>query len=112
MKQLCKWKRCKLDNLSRKKQYFELYVATPEPPPPDPWSEDEESDLKKLLLPNMPLKETHLGVAAKQMAVATANNLAHLDEETRRKLLQSLATFERDHPSSPRVDCRYSFINF
>jgi len=30
------------------------------------------------------------------MAVATANNMEHTDEETHHELLQSLATFERD----------------
>jgi len=44
----------------------------------------------------MPLQQTHLGVAAKQMAVATANNLGRLNEETRHKLLHSLATFEHN----------------
>jgi len=48
----------------------------------------------------MPMKETQLGVATKQMDVATSNNLAHFDQETGHKLLQSLATFERDHPPS------------
>ena len=76
-------------------------MTTPEPPTPDPWTEEEESHLQKLLKPDMPLQETHLGVAAKQMAVATANNLAHLDDDTRHKLLQSLATFERDQRDTP-----------
>jgi len=49
----------------------------------------------------MPLQQTHLGVAAKQMAEATANNLGHLDGNTHHKLLQSLDAFDRDHPSSP-----------
>jgi len=51
--------------------------------------------------PDMPLQETHLGVAAKQMAVATANNMGRLDEETRHKLLQSIASFDRDQPNAP-----------
>jgi len=101
IKLLCKWKRIKTDNLTRKEQLFDLYVANPEPPPPEPWTEEEESDLQKLWQPDMPLHETHLGVAARQMAVATSNNIARLDGETRKKLLQSLATFDRDHPSSP-----------
>jgi len=102
IKQLCKWKHCKIDNLTRKQQYFDLYMTTLEPPTPDPWTEEEESDLQKLLKPDMPLQETHLGVAAKQVAVATANNLAHLDEDARHKLLKSLATFERDQRDTPQ----------
>jgi len=76
-------------------------MANPEPPPPEPWTEEEESDLEKLGQPDMPLRETHLGVAARQMAVATSNNIARLDGETCQNRLQSLATFDRDHPSSP-----------
>jgi len=101
IKLLCKWKRCKIDNLSRKKQYFDAYLEAPEPPNPDPWTEDEESALLELMRPDMPLQETHLGVAAKQMAVATANNMGRLDEEIRHKLLQSLAAFDRDQPNAP-----------
>jgi len=42
----------------------------------------------------MPLQESQLGVAAKQMAMATANNMAKLDRNTRNQLLQSIAAFD------------------
>jgi len=95
IKLLCKWKEIKVKD-DKKEEMYRLYIVQPEPPMPEPWSEEEESDLQRLLNPVMPLQQTHLGVAAKQMAVATANNLGRLDEETRHKLLQSLATFERN----------------
>ena len=43
---------------------------------------------------SVPLKENHLGVAARQMAVATANNIDKLNRNARNKLLQSIATFD------------------
>jgi len=100
IKLLCKWKRVKIV-VDKKKELFDLCLSNPEPPAPEPWTEEEESELQEMLKPDMPLKQTHLGVTAKQMAVATANNLEHVDKETNRKLLQSLATFERNqHDSS------------
>ena len=80
---------------------FNLYSSAPEPPLVEPWSQEEELELLELAKPDMPLQQTHLGVAAKQMAEATANNLGRLDGNARHKLLQSLAAFDRDHPSSP-----------
>jgi len=80
---------------------FNLYSSAPEPPLAEPWSEEEELELLELAKPDKPLHQTHLGVAAKQMAEATANNLGHLDGETRHKLPQSLAAFERDQPNAP-----------
>ena len=85
----------------KKEEMFNLYKSAPEPPLVEPWSEEEESDLLELVKPNMPLEQTQLGVAAKQMAVATANSIARLDGETRHKLLQSLATFDRAQHSIP-----------
>lgn len=82
------------------KQLYDLYLSNPEPLLLDPWSDKEKLELQELLQPDMPLEQTHLGVAAKQMAVATVNNLAHLDGETHNKLLQSLTTFECDQCSA------------
>ena len=80
---------------------FNLYSSAPEPPLAKPWSEEEELELLELAKPDKPLHQTHLGVAAKQMAEATANNLGHHDGETRDKLLQSLAAFDRAQPNAP-----------
>jgi len=55
---------------------------------------EEEAELEKLKNPDMPLQESQLGVAAKQMAMATANNMAKLDRNTRNQLLQSIAAFD------------------
>jgi len=100
IKVLCKWKGIKV-KADKKEEMFTLYNSAPEPPLVKPWSEEEESDLLELVKPNMPLEQTHLGVAARQMAVATANNMARLDEDTRHQLLQSLATFDHAQHSTP-----------
>jgi len=62
-------------------------------PQPTIWTEEDESELHQLLWLDMPLLETYMCVAAKQMDVATANNLEHLEGQTHNKQLQSLATF-------------------
>lgn len=78
IKFLCKWKQIKIvkdedgNTPSLKRELFNLYLLYPKPPVPKPWSKEEESELQELLKPNMPLPQTHLGVAAKQMAVTTA----------------------------------------
>jgi len=75
IKQLCEWKHCKTETLRRKKQVFEVHQTTPELPLPEPWTEEDKSELQQFLWVDMSLQETHLCVAAKQMDVATANNL-------------------------------------
>jgi len=55
IKLLCKWKQIKTDNLTRKEQLFDLCMANPEPPPREPWTEEEEPNLQKLQQPDMPL---------------------------------------------------------
>jgi len=64
-------------------------------------TEEDEEDLRVLKEDDVPLEETQLGVAARQMAVATANNMSKLDRKTRNELLESIAAFDmaaRDTP--------------
>jgi len=50
--------------------------------------------LQALKEEHVPLENTQLGVAAKQMAVATANNMSKLNRNTRDQLLKSVAEFD------------------
>jgi len=100
IKLLCKWKQVKV-KADMKDVMLNLYSSAPEPPLAKPWSEEEELELLELAKRDMPLQQTHLGVAAKQMHEATANNLGRLDGETQHKLLKSMAAFDRDQPNAP-----------
>jgi len=64
IKLLCKWKSLKVGDCDAKKKMYDMYILEPEPPAPTPWSEDGESELQRLLKPDMPLEQTQLGVAA------------------------------------------------
>jgi len=95
LKVLVNWKRIKIPRDAAKKvDLIALYVRNPEPPEPVPWTEEDQSKLESLKNPLVPLPETALGVAANQMASAVSNNIANLSEDSRRMLLQSLASFE------------------
>jgi len=99
-KLLCKWKNAKMTKArggklpDKKADFVALYFAHPDPPEATPWTKDDESELVHLKSEDIPLKDTHLGVAARQMAVATANNMAKLDRNTRNQLLQSVAAVD------------------
>ena len=77
-------------------------MTKPPPPPIIPWLDAEESRLQELKAVNVPMEETALGVAAKQMARGIANSIHHLDDESRHSLLQSLASFEASNPTAGR----------
>jgi len=100
VKLLCKWKGAKNAKVNgkipdKKSDFAELYFATPDPPAPKPWTDQDEESLQFLKEEDVPLEETQLGVAAWQMAVATDNNMEKLDRDTCNKLLQSIAAFDR-----------------
>jgi len=94
IKLLCKWKGCKVTSSKNKEQHIAAYENTPRPPTPQPWTLDEETMLNTLKEEEIELKDTALGVAAKQMAAAVTQNMEKLDDESRLKLLQSLAKYQ------------------
>ena len=100
LKLLCSWKKAKLTKgddrkkKDKKEDYVALYFSLPEPPDSALWSLDDEAELEDMKKEDVPLKDTHLGVAARQMAVATANNMSKLDRNTRNQLLESIAAFD------------------
>ena len=106
IKLLCKWKGTKNTKINgkvpdKKENFAKLYFETADPPPPKRWTEEDEEALRVLKEDDVPLEETQLGVAARQMAVATANNMSKLDRKTRNELLESIAAFDmaaRDTP--------------
>jgi len=110
LKLLCKWKKAGLTkgdngkNKDKKEDLAALYFSHPEPPNPTPWSEDEEAIMQGLKREDVPIEQTHLGVAARQMAVATANNMSKLDRNTRNQLLKSIADFDAAEQSASRVN--------
>ena len=61
------------------------------PPTPEPWTDKEEALLNTLKTDNIDLKDTALGMAAKQMAMAATHNMEKLDDETWNMLLKSVA---------------------
>ena len=81
---------------------MDLCLTKPPPPPIVPWSDAKESRLQELKAVDVPMEETALGVAAKQMARSVANSTHHLDDESRHSLLQSLASCEASNPTAGR----------
>ena len=77
-----------------KPEYVLAYVAAPRPAPPEPWTEEDENKLLAITSDEIDLKDTALGVAAKQMAAAVTQNIGKLDRNSRNLLLQSLAKFD------------------
>jgi len=109
IKLLCKWKKAKMGKINgkvpdKKSDLAELYFNTPDPPAPEPWTEDDEELLQSLKEEEVPLESTQLGVAARQMAVATANNMEKLDKNTRNQLLKSIADFDMAEQAASRVN--------
>ena len=102
---LCKWKDCKLKSTVAKPELVSAYIAAARPPTPEPWTQKEEDELLAAQGDDIDLKDTALGVAAKQMAAAVAENMSKLDDKTRHELLQSLAKFDSnvDHESTDRA---------
>jgi len=95
IKLLCKWKGIKiLKDDDKKKNLYDLHLSHPNPLASEPWPEEDEAELQKLLKPDMPIEQTHLGVAARQMAATTANSMSKLDRNTRNQLLESIAAFD------------------
>ena len=97
-KLLCKWKGCKLTGPLTKHEYVKAYAAAARPPLPVPWTQEDESKLLTIRSEDVELKDTALGVASKQMAAAVTQNMSKLDADSRHKLLQSLAQFDRGAP--------------
>lgn len=65
----------------RKADTVHAYIKAPKPPIVKTWTRSEEAALQKLKEALIPLRDTALGVAAKQMARAVSKNIDHLDEE-------------------------------
>jgi len=93
-KLLCKWKRCKLSSNPQKEGFVSACVAAARPSTPEPWSQEDEDLLLAVASDNVELKDTALGVATKQMAIAVSQNMGNLDEKLHHDLLQSLAKFD------------------
>ena len=97
---LCKCKKVKISNgdngrkKDKKEDFAALCFEHPDLPEAAPWTDDDEAELQELKREDVSLEQTHLGVAAKQMAVATTNNMAKLDRNTRNQFLQSIAAFD------------------
>ena len=81
VKMLLKWKKVKPQS-SKKRDLVDAYITAPKPKIQKIWSRFEEDALQKLKSEDIPMKDTAIGVATKQMAQALTNNLAHLDKET------------------------------
>ena len=93
IKLLCNWKGLKLA-ASKKQDFVSAYVAAARPPSPEPRTIEDEQALLNIQSHNTHLKDTALGVAAKQMAVAVTANMGKLNANSRHLLLQSLAKFD------------------
>ena len=87
----CKWKACKIPSSNNKEQHIAVHLKMSRLPTPEPWTEEEGALLKTLKTDNVDLKDTALGVAAKQRATAVAHDMEKLDDKTWNKLLKSLA---------------------
>jgi len=93
IKLLCKWKCLKL-TATKKQDFVSAHVAAARPPSPERWTIEDEQALLNIQSQNIHLKDTALGVAAKQMAVAVTANMGKLNANSRHLLLQSLAKFD------------------
>jgi len=90
---LCKWKKCKLISSLTKPEYVLAHVVAPRPAPPEPWTQEDENKLLVISSDDIDLKDTALGVAAKQMA-ATVTQVLH---RTLASLTGILATCFSNH---------------
>ena len=70
------------------------HIAAARPSTPQPWSQEEEDTLLAVSSDDIDMKDTALGVATKQMAIAVSQNMSNLDAKSRHDLLQSLAQFD------------------
>jgi len=90
-KLLWKWKGCKVHSSKNKVLHIDACLQKLRPPLPEPWTPEEEAMLVALKGDDIDIKDTALGVAAKQMAAAVTNNMEKLDDATHHEVLQSLA---------------------
>jgi len=97
IKTLLKWKKVKVVS-NRKRDMVDAYIAAPKPKIQKVWTRSEENVLQQLKSLDVPLKDTALGVASKQMARAVGNNLAQLDTDS----LDALKNAIRDHDDNHR----------
>jgi len=104
IKLLCKWKNCKLPAVKNKEHLVAAHLKMPRPPTPEPWTPEDDARLAALKAEDVDLKDTALGVAAKQMAAAVSQNTEKLDEETRHELLQSLAKYDSSSNEARRAN--------
>jgi len=91
-------KRLQINGSSDQSEYVKACAAAARPPLPVPWTQEDERKLLTIQSEDIDLKDTALGVAAKQMAAAVTQNMSKLDADSRHKLLQSLAQFYRESP--------------
>jgi len=103
-KLLCKWKGCKVHSSKNKVLHIDAYLQMSRPPLPEPWTPEEEAMLVALKGDDIDIKDTALGVAAKQMAAAVTNNMEKLDDATRHELLQSLARYDSSCAEATQPD--------
>ena len=96
IKILLKWTKAKIRGTNNKQQLAHAYFDSPVPPSSEPWTVADEERLQELKSQDVPMKETAVAVAANQMARAVTNNIAQLDEEVRRTLLDSLRDSSMD----------------
>ena len=93
VKVLLKWKKVKV-TATKKRDLIDAYIAAPKPKIQKVWCNSEEAALVALKEQEVPLKETRLGTAAKQMATAVGKSLEKLDQETMDGLKTAILTFE------------------
>ena len=99
IKILLKWTKAKAAG-TNKPELADAYYNAPVPPTAEPWRHIDEAGLIHLKVDPIAMKETAVAVAANQMARAVANNVATLDDEVRRSLMDSLQTATLDPQES------------
>ena len=86
-------------SVTRKSQMIDLWNTTPfATTTAQQWTEEEESQLQALMVDEIAIEETALGVATQQMARAVANNADHIPESLRNLLREALGP--SDEPTS------------
>jgi hypothetical protein len=88
---LLPWKLGTSGGNAKKEELIKKYYTAPKPKLPNPWSEQEEQQLKNLENDDVNLADTAIGDKTRQHARAVANHVKLLDKETKAKLRTALA---------------------
>jgi hypothetical protein len=100
VKVLLQWKLGR--TTGRKQELIERYIATPRPPKEDAFTSADGRRLQLLKAGLIPLRETALGVAAKQNASAVLSHIDQLDDSDEDRLFQALYKKRKGKPKDDR----------